>query len=228
MTMKFDLSDIDDAYRKNDMRRKLQRFSRCNISGLSPTNKDTSPHFFESRNESNFALLFEFDSNIKFVKSQPFSISYMDDDKKRLYTPDFSIIDCYSNVFVVEVKVEDAMNDETKRLHKLIGEAFKKLGFEFVVMTEKHLPSRTELSNLNMIMRNAHALGCVDDEVVNYLLDVLPRELSLQSALEICDSLNLNRDLIFYFVFKKYVKMDVSSVICSETVITSNVYEGAR
>lgn len=214
---------IDNAYRKKYMRRNLPRFSRFNISGLFPTDKDTSPHFFESLNESNFAQFFEFDSNIKAVRSQPFSISYMDDDKKRLYTPDYSITNCFGVTSIVEVKVSEAISNETKRLHKLIGEKFKSLGFEFVVMTEKDLPSRTTLSNLNMIMRNAHAAGSVDDEVVNYLLDVLPPEFSLQSGFAICDSLNLDRGLIFYFIFKDYMKIDVSSEFCNESIITSNV-----
>ena len=214
---------IDKAYRKNDMRRNLPRFSRFNISGLFPTNKDTSPHFFESLNESNFAQVFELDSSIKYVRSQPFSISYIDDGKKRVYTPDYSVVDCFGCICIVEVKVSEAINNETKRLHQLIEEKFKKLGFKFVVMTEKDLPSRTTLSNLNMIMRNAHAVGCVDDEVVNYLLDVLPREFSLRSGLAICDSLNLDRDLIFYFAFKEYVKIDVSCEMCDETIITSNI-----
>ncbi|MBB1291608.1 TnsA endonuclease N-terminal domain-containing protein [Pseudoalteromonas sp. SR41-4] len=219
---------IDKAYRKKYMRRNLPRFSRFNISGLFPTDKDTSPHFFESLNESNFAQVFELDSNIKFVRSQPFSINYTDDGKKRLYTPDFSITDCFGGICIVEVKAGEAIDNEAKRLHKLIEEEFEKLGFEFVVMTEKDLPSRTTLSNLNMIMRNAHAVGSVDDEVINYLLDVLPREFSLQSALAICDSLNLDRDLIFYFIFKDYMKIDVSSDICNETMITSNVFEEAK
>ena len=130
MTQKSKLSDIDNAYRKNDMRRNLPRFSRFNISGLFPTNKDTSPHFFESLNESNFAQVFEFDSNIKAVRSQPFSISYMDDDVKRVYTPDYSITNCFDVTYIVEVKVSKAISNEMKRLHKLIGEKLKYLGFK--------------------------------------------------------------------------------------------------
>lgn len=39
-------ADIDNAYRKSDMRRNLERFSRFNLSGLISTVKDSSPHFF--------------------------------------------------------------------------------------------------------------------------------------------------------------------------------------
>ncbi|WP_252950077.1 TnsA endonuclease N-terminal domain-containing protein [Pseudoalteromonas shioyasakiensis] len=215
-------NNIDSVYNKESMRRRLERFSRFNISGLCPTLKDTQPHFFESFNESHFALMFEFEHTIKAVRSQPFSISYTDDKKKRLYTPDFSLIYCDGSVRVVEVKHSKAIDEKTKRIHFLIEKAFEKLGFEFAVMTEKDLPSRRALSNMKMILRNALSMKVVNDEHVNTLLDVLPSELTLQKAHAICDALNLNRNLICHFILKDYVKIGFSLDICSESVLINN------
>lgn len=216
-------NNIDSVYNKESMRRRLDRFSRFNISGLCPTLKDKQPHFFESFNESHFALMFEFEQTIKSVRTQPFSISYTDDKKKRLYTPDFSLSYCDGSVRVVEVKHSKAIDAKTKRTHCLIEKAFEKLGFEFVVLTENDLPPRRALSNMKMILRNALSMKVVNDEHVNTLLDVLPPELTLQKAHSICDALNINRNMICHFVLKDYLKMDVSCDICNETVLINNL-----
>lgn len=216
-------NNIDSVYNKESMRRRLDRFSRFNISGLCPTLKDTQPHFFESFNESHFALMFEFEQTIKSVRTQPFSISYTDDNKKRLYTPDFSLTYCDKSICVVEVKHSKAIDEKTKRTHFLIEKALAKLGFKFSVLTEEDLPSRRALSNMKMILRNALSMKVVNDEHVNTLLDVLPSELTLQKAHSICDALNINRNMICHFVLKDYLKMDVSCDICNETVLINNL-----
>ncbi|WP_375185597.1 TnsA endonuclease N-terminal domain-containing protein [Pseudoalteromonas sp.] len=216
-------SNIDSVYNKESMRRRLERFSRFNISGLCPTLKDTQPHFFESFNESHFALMFEFEQTIKSVRTQPFSISYTDGKKKRLYTPDFSLSYYNKRICVVEVKHSKAIDAKTKRTHCLIEKAFEKLGFEFVVLTENDLPPRRALSNMKMILRNALSMKVVNDEHVNTLLDVLPPELTLQKAHSICDALNISRNMICHFVLKDYLKMDVSCDICNETVLINNL-----
>ncbi|MAD03873.1 MAG: hypothetical protein CMK65_09655 [Pseudoalteromonas sp.] len=216
-------NNIDSVYNKESMRRRLDRFSRFNISGLCPTLKDNQPHFFESFNESHFALMFEFEQTIKSVRTQPFSISYTDDKKKRLYTPDFSLSYCDKSICVVEVKHSKAIDEKTKCTHFLIEKALAKLGFKFSVLTEEDLPSRRALSNMKMILRNALSMKVVNDEHVNTLLDVLPPELTLQKAHSICDALNINRNMICHFVLKDYLKMDVSCGICNETVLINNL-----
>lgn len=210
---------IDNAYRKDNMRRNLERFSRFNLSGLFPTTKDSSPHFFESFNESHFAVMFEFDPTIVSVKSQPFSIQYSDEGKTKNYTPDFSLIDCNNVIKIIEVKVSAALDEKINRKHNLIKKAFKQHGFEFQVMTEKHLPSRLALSNMMMIKRNAIALGRPDEGALNYLLNILSVPIALEKALDICKCLKINTNMISYCVFRDYLKIDVSSSFTGETMI---------
>ncbi|MEL0653734.1 TnsA endonuclease N-terminal domain-containing protein [Pseudoalteromonas issachenkonii] len=215
---------IDKAYRKDDMRRNLERFSRFNLSGLFPTLKDSSPHFFESFNEAHFAVMFEFDPTIVSVKSQPFSIQYSDEGQTKNYTPDFSLIDCNNRIKIIEVKVSAALDEKINRKHNLIKKAFKQHGFEFQVMTEKHLPSRLALSNMMMIKRNAIALGRPDEGALNYLLNILSVPIALEKALDICKCLKINTNIISYGVFRDYLKIDVSSSFTGETMISSNIY----
>ena len=215
---------IDNAYRKDDMRRNLERFSRFNLSGLFPTTKDSSPHFFESFNEAHFAVMFEFDPTIVSVKSQPFSIQYYDEGKVNNYTPDFSLNYCNNYIKIIEVKGSDTLDEKTNRKHKLIKSAFKQHGFEFQVMTEKHLPSRLALSNMMMIKRNAIALGRPDEGALNYLLNILSVPIALEKALDICKCLKINTNMISYCIFRDYLKIDVSSIFTGETMISSNLY----
>ena len=214
---------IDKAYRKDDMRRNLERFSRFNLSGLFPTLKDSSPHFFESFNEAHFAVMFEFDPTIVSVKSQPFSIQYSDEGQTKNYTPDFSLIDCNNGIKIIEVKVSAALDEKINRKHNLIKKAFKQHGFEFQVMTEKHLPSRLAVSNMMMVKRNAIALGIPDEDALNYLLNILSAPVSLDKALDICKCLQINTNMISYCIFRDYVKIELSSNLTGETMLSSNV-----
>ena len=214
---------IDKAYRKDDMRRNLERFSRFNISGLFSTFKDSSPHFFESFNEAHFAVMFEFDPTIVSVKSQPFSIQYSDEGQTKNYTPDFSLIDCNNGIKIIEVKVSAALDEKINRKHNLIKKAFKQHGFEFQVMTEKHLPSRLAVSNMMMVKRNAIALGIPDEDALNYLLNILSAPVSLDKALDICKCLQINTNMISYCIFRDYVKIELSSNLTGETMLSSNV-----
>ena len=214
---------IDKAYRKDDMRRNLERFSRFNLSGLFPTLKDSSPHFFESFNEAHFAVMFEFDPTIVSVKSQPFSIQYSDEGQTKNYTPDFSLIDCNNGIKIIEVKVSAALDEKINRKHNLIKKAFKQHGFKFQVMTEKHLPSRLAVSNMMMVKRNAIALGIPDEDALNYLLNILSAPVSLDKALDICKCLQINTNMISYCIFRDYVKIELSSNLTGETMLSSNV-----
>lgn len=216
-------TEIDNAYRKDDMRRNLERFSRFNLSGLFPTTKDSSPHFFESFNEAHFAVMFEFDPTIVSVKSQPFSIQYNDEGKVNNYTPDFSLTNCNNEIKIIEAKVSDTLDEKTNRKHKLIKSAFKQHGFEFQVMTEKHLPSRLALSNMMMIKRNAIALGRPDEGALNCLLDILSVPVALEKALNICECLKINTNMVSYCIFRDYLKIDVSSSFTGETMLSSNL-----
>lgn len=225
MKRKNKFADIDNAYRKSDMRRNLERFSRFNLSGLISTVKDSSPHFFESFNESHFAVMFEFDQTIVSVKSQPFSIQYYDDGSNRHYTPDFSLSYCNGSIKIIEVKASATLNEKINRKYKLIEKVFKQHGFEFQVMTENHLPSRLALSNMMMIKRNTIALGRPDEDALNYLLNILSVPVSLDKALDICKCLKINTNMISYCVFHDYVKMEFSSSLNGETMLLSNFCE---
>ena len=221
-------SEIDKTYRKESMRRNLERYSRFNLSGLVSTQKDSSPHFFESFNEAHFAVMFEFEPTIISVKSQPFSIRYSVEGVDHNYTPDFSVIDCNNRVKIIEVKVSAALDEKTVRKHKLIKKAFKQHGFEFQVMTEEHLPSRLAISNMMMLKRNAIALGRPDDEALNYLLNILSVPVSLNKAVDICKCLKINTNMISYCILHDYVKMELSSNLTGETMLSSNVCGGEQ
>lgn len=46
---------------------------------------------FESTLERDFLIRLEVDPNVLAVESQPFTIEYVDNGKKRVYTPDFLV-----------------------------------------------------------------------------------------------------------------------------------------
>lgn len=64
--------------------------TRISVSGLYPFKKDSAVAF-ESTLERDFLIRLEIDPNVLAVESQPFTIEYIDNGKKRVYTPDFLV-----------------------------------------------------------------------------------------------------------------------------------------
>jgi len=89
-------------------RRKIGN-TRISVSGLYPFKKDSAVAF-ESTLERDFLIRLEVNPNVLAVESQPFTIEYFDDGKKRVYTPDFLVTYKHDNFLpfippkLVEVK----------------------------------------------------------------------------------------------------------------------------
>ena len=77
-----------------------------------------------------------------------------------------------------------------------------------------------------MIKRNATALGEVNFDALNYLLNILSVPTSLATAVSICESLNIDTNLISYCILRGYLKIGLSSNFSGESVLFSNIYEG--
>lgn len=83
--------------------------TRISVSGLYPFKKDSAVAF-ESTLERDFLIRLEIDPNVLAVESQPFTIEYIDNGKKRVYTPDFLVTYKHDNYLpfippkLVEVK----------------------------------------------------------------------------------------------------------------------------
>ena len=221
---------MKDIYLKDFMRRRLARYSKFNISGLFKTRKGKNGEnwlFFESYLENAFFNQYEFDPSIVVMESQPLSISYYFRGKKRFYTPDIGLVQCSDNGLkekFKEVKHSSAMEDNTTRnKYKRIRRVFKKLGYEFEVVTEKNLKSEQALRNLEIIYKS---LGNITSSspLIDDALSLIPSQTTLGEATTALKTLQMDPCVLYYLLYKQLYQFDLNQPLRSETLLTRNIH----
>ena len=221
---------MKDIYLKDFMRRRLARYSKFNISGLFKTRKGKNGEnwlFFESYLENAFFNQYEFDPSIVVMESQPLSISYYFRGKKRFYTPDIGLVQCSDNGLkekFKEVKHSSAMEDNTTRnKYKRIRRVFKRLGYEFEVVTEKNLKSEQALRNLEIIYKS---VGNITNSspLIDDALSLIPSQTTLGEATTALKTLQMDPCVLYYLLYKQLYQFDLNQPLHSETHLTRNIH----
>ncbi len=112
---------------------------------------------FESSLEQDLIELLDFDPRVSELLTQPFSIYHQEDGRRRRYTPDLraTFFGDLPEVIVYEVKYQDELRADWKRLRARFGAAYRHCrqnGWRFKVLTEKHI--RTPyLGNVKFLRR---------------------------------------------------------------------------
>lgn len=143
------------------------------------TNKAGHPVQFESFQERILTLLFERDSNIKDYRSQPFTISFTDQDKKeRKYTPDFLVRRHNDSIEIHEVTLTERQERTSSREREQAAKKVcKEKVWKYMVHTEKTLPQETEVANL-LALLPYHLMKYAHEGVATALREHLSRTTS--------------------------------------------------
>ena len=184
MKKRYKLYDAIERMKKRGLIIKHQ-----SLSGVFSSDKNDSMIWFESNLEKDFAISLEFHPMVSFYEEQPLAIEYYDDDKKRIYTPDFLVHFHESEnkkPWLCEIKYKE---DISKNLHKYkvkfkaaIAHCVRE-GWEFKFITEGYI--RTPfLENAKFLMRYNYDLvdqGCYTKmlNTVNELRVTTPEEFML-------------------------------------------------
>ncbi|GFD86997.1 hypothetical protein KUL150_30560 [Alteromonas sp. KUL150] len=221
---------MKDIYRKEHMRRMLGRYSKFNISGLFKTRKGKFGEnwlFFESYLENAFFNQYEFDPSIVTIESQPLSISYYFEGKKRFYTPDIGLVQCSDNGLqekFKEVKHSSAMKDKTTRnKYKRIRRVFKRLGYEFEVVTEENLKSEQALRNLEIIYKSVGNITS-NSPLIDDALSCIPSCTTLGEATTALKALQIDPCVLYYLLYKQLYQFDLNQPLRSCTRLTRNIH----
>jgi hypothetical protein len=111
------------------------------VVGFYPSTKSNAPVAWESQLELKACALFEFCKTIYSYRDQPLSI-YFENEYGNMsrYTPDFELRTKPNKLIYVEIKPSSILekNEEILRFQK-IDQVFKRLGCNFIVITEKEL-----------------------------------------------------------------------------------------
>lgn len=185
------------------------------------TNKVGYTVQFESFQERILEILFERDRNVKDYRSQPLTITFMDQDKReRRYTPDFLVRKHNNEIEIHEVTITSRRDREWSREREQAAEKIcKKKGWKYVVHTEQSLPQETEVANLLALLpyrlkRYAH--DGIAEAIQEHLSRVISDSLSGCST-NIAHRLGLPESTVFgalcHLLWKEEVCTDLRSLL---------------
>ncbi len=125
------------------------------VIGKFPSVKMNEIQSWESQIERDYIYLLEIDPDVICYKSQPFSLNYRSEGKKRKYTPDFWV-KRPNKEQVIEVKPASKINSEKNRAlwNKIIPLCEEK-GWEFVVVTDEMIRIQPQLNNIKLLYKYA-------------------------------------------------------------------------
>lgn len=214
---------MKDIYIKENMRRRLEKSSKINISGLLPSNKCVQGLYFESYNECAHLYMLEYDPEIKIIESQPISILYRLNGKNRPYTLDIGAVDVFGKVRYFEVKDEaEYKKPNVRAKYRAIGHQINLAGYEFKVLTQKDLPTGKLLKNLEVISAYSHDFHSQSPEL-DAAIDVLPEAITVGDACSILNCLSIPHTIISYLLFHRLYECDMSELVNADTQIIRNI-----
>lgn len=220
---------MKDVLRKDHMRRNLERYSRFNITGFFKTRKGKYGDnwlFFESYLEYDHFNIFEYDSTVKVIESQPISIKYTWRGKQRNYSADTGIRKIgKQGAFnkYVEVKPRSVMQDKDEESRfKRIKQVFEQEGYPFDVLTEEDLLPEQHLQNLEILNKS---MGNIDSSspYIDDAISVLPVKTKLGEAIRAFNALNLSTGVLSYLLYNQLYQFDMNLPLHSDVVLTRNI-----
>lgn len=141
------------------------------------TNQKCETAQFESDKEYILEVMLLHDHKVDFFVSQPLVIEFYDEEGKRhTYTPDFKVIYKNGVIKIVEFSMYAKRQElSIRRREAAAREYCEERGWEYVVYTERDLPSDTEVDNLrtlNKYMPKAY----FQENICSAILDSLAGE----------------------------------------------------
>lgn len=120
--------------------------------GKFPSFKAGRNIWWESLLERDYIYLLEFDPDVEKYEEQPIRVRYSLEGKVRCYTPDFLVERKGGRRVIVEVKSKEKVSSEAFRLFFLtVSPVIHKLGYEFVVVTDKMIRVQPLLENVKIL-----------------------------------------------------------------------------
>lgn len=155
--------------------KKITNRGSIKVIGKFPSLKMNSIVMWESQLERDYIYLLEIDSDVVAYKSQPFTIAYNSQYKRRKYTPDF-LVERTNLKQIVEIKQERKIEkfSQSDRYRQAANFCLTH-DLDFVVVTEKIIRVQPRLDNIKLLHRYARVVlpWYVYTECFNYFHSVV-------------------------------------------------------
>jgi hypothetical protein len=179
----------------------------------------------ESNLEASVFLYLNYKENILKMESQPLSIVNYHPNDGRAYTPDGAMhhIDKNGQKVVTYFEVKPWGKYQEQQLkYKCVERAFNRHGYEFEVLTDKDLPSKQVMFNLEQLNRSAIHVDPMSHEL-NVAIKLLPQTISYSDAISVLEALCIQAHSLHYLIYRQYLLCDLTMTVNRSTVLTKNI-----
>ena len=123
-----------------------------NVGKFPSIKMDRSIHWESMLERDRFRQL-EFERDVISYREQPFTIAFLMDGKRCVYTPDIEV-KRLNGLFIEEVKPEAKLScPELLRRLEALADVFESQGMQFRVVTERTIRRQPYLKNINALLR---------------------------------------------------------------------------
>lgn len=177
--------------------------SNISLTGSIISVKNNSVVDFESSLERDYIYLLEYETNIKSYYEQPIKISYFDNDKAKIYIPDF-FVEYYNGLKsnVIEIKYKKDLEENKEKYQKKFNAASvfcKKNNLNFIILTEEDI--RTEiLFNAKFLLYYQNPLMKINNGYVEQIYNTIKKFKQI-TARELIDETVIEEDRKPEFIY---------------------------
>jgi hypothetical protein len=194
--------------------------SPVHIISRIPSEKNGERTATMSRNERNVGWKLETLGDVVCYKSQPFTCEFEMEGKIRRYTPDFEVhFKDIAKPIVIEVKPAKFLEDlYLQNKLKIVARDLPKLGYNFMIMTDDQIPTKTEYSNFRFLYHHRTRLPSKDviKEVLNLVVQGVNRAWMLDDYIQRHDN---DQSSVYAMIAHGYLYADVSLLIDYQTQV---------
>jgi len=171
-----------------------------------------------SRNERNVGWMLESNSSVRCYTSQPFTCELEMDGKTRRYTPDFQVdFTDDATPLIIEVKPAKFLeNLYLQRKLKIVARELPQLGYRFMIMTEKQIPSFIKYSNLRFLFHHHSRLPNLNirQSVIKLVKKGITRAIYLDEYIRRNDD---EQSSVYAMISHGYLNFDASKLLDYQT-----------
>jgi len=203
--------------------------SHRSITGKKPSKKTGNTHRFESTLERDYITLLEFNDQVDYYLEQPFPIHYLQDEKDRIYTPDFLVIyksSANKKPLLSEIKYKADLQLHGEDYKPKFNAALKfceENGYRFSVITEDNI--RTTFFR-NVVFLNWYKLEQIDDGYATLVLTTLLhlKESTPEELVTCCENASTRRERLLYVIWQLVAKTQISCDLNSPIAMNSKIW----
>lgn len=207
--------------------RKISNGGRKNI-GKFPSRKNGRAVIYESLLERDFMFLAEADSDVISYQEQPIRIHYELDNVIRFYTPDFLVVRRFKKQ-IVEVKPErKAKAPEFERMARCVSPIFRKMGYEYIVMTERQIRWEPRLSNIKLLQKYSQTELSYKTQLEAYAFFKGRKEAALCELLNYFAYTGTAVNIVYALIYFGALSIDLNTAISPGSIVRLSSETGLK